>query len=106
MNDIISRWGGEEFSILVPFLELDEVKKVGERIRKSVEKNLILKNGKNLTVSMGVSFFEVNESLDINKLNINAIVSKILEKTDDSLYKAKREGKNTVVYESVDFIDN
>lgn len=87
-NDIAARYGGEEFVILLPFTNIDEAKKVGERIRKRIE-NKKFKTGSlelHITVSMGLSLF------DADKDNIN-----FQEEADKALYEAKNNGRNQLV---------
>jgi len=83
--DIVSRYGGEEFTLILPFSNKEEASLIGERIRKNVEKSSFLNH--EFTVSVGVSSFP-HDGLDKEKL---------IEKADFALYKAKRRGKNRVV---------
>ncbi len=87
--DIVSRNGGEEFSILLPNCSREQASEIAERIRKTVEDTpFVLPNNHTirLTVSVGVATFENgNESPDL-----------LFEKADDALYKAKHAGRNLV----------
>ncbi len=75
------RYGGEEFiSAFYNDMELPE------RIRKRVENERILETRK-VTISIGVTFF--NKEVSINE---------VIKRADEALYKAKREGKNRVVW--------
>ena len=76
-SDIVSRNGGEEFSILMKNFPQDEVLKTAERIRRTVQEHeFLLIDGQaiNITVSIGVSIYPdtVND--------INMIFGEILEK--------------------------
>lgn len=87
--DIVSRIGGEEFSVILLDCRLLQAIEVAERIRKTVEQhNFVLDTGKEIrvTVSIGVSSFP-DTITDLQK---------ILEQSDIALYKAKRAGKNRV----------
>ena len=91
-SDIPSRYGGEEFAILLPFTKLDEAKIVGERLRKAVEKASILinqdnENAKNInvTISLGLAEFDFAESGEA-----------LFERADQALYDAKKSGRNQV----------
>ena len=89
-SDIISRNGGEEFSVLMTDCPLEKVLEVAERIRKVIQEHKFhLLNGQsiNITVSIGVAIypFTVKDIQDI------------VEKADSALYEAKRTGRNKVV---------
>jgi diguanylate cyclase len=87
--DIVSRNGGEEFSLLLLHCPHIQAIEIGERIRHVVEKNSFrLPDNKkiNLTISIGVStFLETTQSPD-----------ELLKQADDALYKAKKTGRNRV----------
>ncbi|QOY33781.1 diguanylate cyclase [Anaerobacillus isosaccharinicus] len=87
-GDIVSRNGGEEFSILLEDCNLTQAEEIANRIRKAVEQyHFVLpdKQKIKLTVSIGVAAFNF-ESSDDN----------LYESADDALYKAKRTGRNNV----------
>jgi diguanylate cyclase (GGDEF)-like protein len=83
--DILCRYGGEEFSLILPSNNKREAGRLAERIRKSIEKKEILKS--NFTVSIGIASFPRDSQ---NKTDL-------IEKADQALYAAKRKGKNRVV---------
>ena len=88
--DIASRYGGEEFCILLPQTTLDEALAIAERIRQRVEE-APFPHGKTqphgaVTASIGVSSFD--------KTRHSAAA--IIRSADLALYEAKRRGKNTV----------
>jgi diguanylate cyclase (GGDEF)-like protein len=85
--DIVSRTGGEEFSILLPNCSHELALEIGERIRASVQKHtfdLPNHNSVSLTVSIGVS---TSPQTPIDILKIEA---------DNAMYKAKHSGRNSV----------
>ena len=91
--DILSRFGGEEFGILMPHTDKDSAFVVAERIRNNVKASLKNKwetfPRPGITVSIGISFFP-HDGKNIDEL---------MESADTALYKAKSTGKDkTVVY--------
>ena len=98
--DIAGRYGGEEFSIILPYTKLSEAQMVAERLRKAVEKTKIdiskvnsdvTEKNIGVTISLGVAEYSLDD--DENTL---------LQKADKALYKAKENGRNRVeIYEKV-----
>jgi diguanylate cyclase len=88
--DIVSRNGGEEFSVLLSNSQVYSAMEIAERIRKAVETNKFYISNKafiNITISIGVSTYpSVTQNLD-----------ELSEHADNALYKAKRTGRNKVV---------
>ena len=89
--DICCRYGGDEFAIIMPELELQNAITVAERLRKAVEHHMFPINenkreGK-VTISVGVAAFKSGEELTPEKLT---------KKSDDALYDSKRNGRNRV----------
>jgi diguanylate cyclase (GGDEF)-like protein len=87
-QDTISRWGGEEFLILVPETAIEGARTLSEKIRKSVERGKFIFNGKklSLTLTLGVCMFESGMEL-----------GECLKRADEALYRGKKSGKNRVV---------
>ena len=88
-QDIVSRWGGEEFLILLPETAAEGGSIVAEKIRQRIADEPFLWDGKtlSLTVSIGVAAFEKSTSID-----------ECIRRADVSLYNAKRAGRNRVEY--------
>ncbi|MBN2656400.1 MAG: GGDEF domain-containing protein [Spirochaetales bacterium] len=93
-EDILSRFGGEEFTVLLPETGREKAIVAGERIRRAVEKMLVDWEGKslNVTVSIGISTYDWVEKLSEKTL---------IERADEALYKSKKNGRNQVnLYQS------
>jgi len=84
-SDIVGRYGGEEFAVLLPNSSLEESLLVAERLRLNIENSEFERIGK-CTVSIGIA------SLD--KRHSDAY--KWLNNADQALYQAKKEGRNKV----------
>ncbi len=89
-TDICARYGGEEFSVILTNTELSVAAEVAERIRKRLSQKKITHRttGEDLgsvTISIGVGQFEYGEAL-----------TALVDRTDETLYRAKQEGRNRV----------
>jgi len=91
-SDIIGRYGGEEFTVLVNDISNEMVIAIAERIRKNVEllnvENNVSDKLKKLTISLGVA----TTIADTNMKSVD-----LIRKADENLYKAKNSGRNRVV---------
>lgn len=87
-EDIVCRWGGEEFLLLLPDNELSHAAEVAERIRESIAQRKIGVNEHEIaiTVSSGVAQYKQGES-----------GSDLINRVDIALYQAKDRGRNQVV---------
>jgi len=85
-NFYFSRWGGEEFTIILPNTNLTTAHIFAEFLRNSVQK-IEFKEGLFITSSFGVAQFSENDSFD-----------DFLSKADKKLYEAKHLGRNRVEY--------
>ncbi len=97
-SDTIARYGGDEFTILLPETDRKGAIETAERIRKSIETSQFDVRGTNVTatVSLGVAGYpEDGGNVDI-----------IIDKADKALYRAKKRGRNqTATYEVEDDSD-
>jgi diguanylate cyclase (GGDEF)-like protein len=84
--DLPFRYGGEEFIILLPEIDLQRAIKIAERIRKSIE-NHKFQVDRQITISAGVAEYQKGES-----------VREFISRADNYLYKAKENGRNKVVW--------
>ncbi len=86
-TDLIVRFGGDEFAVLLPETSLDTAKQVGERVREG-----ILKRVANLTAKKQ----EVTVSIGLTELYANDNLESLLARADKALYRAKSQGRNRV----------
>ncbi len=87
--DTASRYGGEEFAIILPGTDSEEAMLVADRIRLGVEKEAIDYNGQklNVTISLGVTEYDMNTDRESKE---------ILSRADKALYQSKKNGRNLV----------
>lgn len=86
-NDIIGRYGGEEFIVLIPNVDRNKVINIAEKIRANVEDARILGEKRKVTVSIGIAMSN-HEILSSEE---------IINRADQALYRAKHDGKNRCV---------
>jgi diguanylate cyclase len=83
-SDLIARWGGEEFVILLPESELSSAAKLAEALRVKVAESDFTPVEK-VTCSIGVVQWSMGDSSD-----------ELLKRVDEKLYQAKNSGRNKV----------
>jgi diguanylate cyclase (GGDEF)-like protein len=83
-SDLVGRYGGEEFLVMLVETRIEEGYLTAEKIRKTIEQS-VFAEGPRLTVSIGVEEYSGEK------------VSELIEKADKKLYRAKEEGRNRTV---------
>ncbi|MDO8650729.1 MAG: sensor domain-containing diguanylate cyclase [Undibacterium sp.] len=92
-SDVICRWGGEEFLILLKNCTLEKATSIAENLRNTIANNDfsrttdLAKKRLAITVSMGVAECKTNETED-----------SVFDRADVALYQAKENGRNSVYF--------
>ena len=97
-NDVLARFGGEEFVVLLPKTGLQTASEIAERIRITVAAQpfqVTSKDKQPVTISIGVS--RVPDELDGDDMTI---ALKLISTADEALFLAKKNGRNKVVSEN------
>lgn len=91
--DVASRYGGEEFTVLLCDTDKDGAMIVAERIRSAIDEHDFVYNDQHLhvTISVGVSVFDADTNL-VNSPNC------FVNQADQALYVSKSNGRNRVTY--------
>jgi diguanylate cyclase (GGDEF)-like protein len=86
-QDIVSRWGGEEFLLLLPETNSSGAKIAAEKVRKIIEDKVFNYNSKSMpiTITFGVSEYSITKDID-----------SCIKEADTALYRGKKRGKNRV----------
>ncbi|MEX2324609.1 MAG: GGDEF domain-containing protein [Nitriliruptoraceae bacterium] len=84
-DDVVGRWGGEEFLLLAPQTTLEDAAALAERCRRHIAEQDMPEVGR-VTASFGVATFEPGDS-----------ARTLVRRADLALYTAKEEGRNRVV---------
>jgi len=84
-NAIASRWGGEEFLIVIPNATVEQGEQVAEKIHNTLKASAVslFSDSTNITLSIGVISASAERSIDLD-----------IKRADELLYKAKAQGKN------------
>ena len=90
-SDILARFGGEEFILLMPESDWKSGRQLAERIRQSVQSLPVIFQGKTIkvTTSIGISSWQPGNN-DAPQLEV------MIREADAALYRAKRNGRNQV----------
>lgn len=90
-GDVVMRFGGEEFLVLLPKTDGAGAKKPLERIRKRIEDGVFTENKIKVTASIGAAVYPDDRPLSAEEL---------IEFADAAMYEAKAKGKNRLVFYS------
>lgn len=84
-SDLVSRYGGEEFCLVLPGISIEVASEIAERIRLAIKNDLT--SGISVTVSLGVSNLKFNAHEP----------GELINQADKALYIAKESGRNRVI---------
>ncbi|NVK19881.1 MAG: GGDEF domain-containing protein [Methylocystaceae bacterium] len=83
-SDRLARWGGEEFLVIAPDLDMTQAETLAERLRSHLDEDTS-DTLKNVTASYGVAIFQIGQPFE-----------QAFKMADEALYQAKAEGRNCV----------
>jgi diguanylate cyclase (GGDEF)-like protein/PAS domain S-box-containing protein len=86
-SDIVARWGGEEFIIILPDTQREEAVAIAETLRRTIAQKHFTR-GISLTCSLGVTGYRPDDTVDT-----------LFTRIDKALYRAKALERNNVQYE-------
>ncbi len=87
-EDIVSRFGGEEFAILLPKAEIKTGLMITKRILRNLTKKIFLHENKRIMITFSAGVAQSNPEESQNS---------IIERADNALYTAKKNGKNQII---------
>ncbi|WP_318722223.1 diguanylate cyclase DgcA [Treponema sp.] len=100
-NDVASRYGGEEFTVMLPDTSKEDAMAVAERIRKQIEEKDFEYEGQHMkvTISIGCAVYD-------SQTNPVSNPKDLVEQADKALYVSKRNGRNRVSFANADVINS
>ena len=84
--DLVGRYGGEEFIVILPNINLEESYRIADSIRLSIQQYDFGLPNLNVTISAGLAQYESED------------VKTFVNRADTLLYQAKRNGRNRIEY--------
>jgi diguanylate cyclase (GGDEF)-like protein len=87
-QDLISRWGGEEYLFLLPETNGNQAMQLSENLRIKIEETQYKQDDKTFSVTISVGLYEMASTDTINQA---------ITKADTNLYKAKEQGRNRCI---------
>ncbi|MBI5511642.1 MAG: diguanylate cyclase [Deltaproteobacteria bacterium] len=95
-SDVLARFGGEEFSVILPHTGLDGARVVAEKIRAAVQADTMGLTP--VTISVGVSCVTIaSANGELQRFDPSGLIRRLFASADAALYSAKRAGRNCVV---------
>jgi diguanylate cyclase (GGDEF)-like protein/PAS domain S-box-containing protein len=85
-HDVVARWGGEEFCVLLPCTDRDTAVRIAEKLRQAISTHALKVNSSEVAVTVSIGVSEVRAS-DLHH-------AEVLERADVALYDAKQSGRN------------
>ena len=95
LDDILSRYGGEEFVVIMRATNADEAFIAAERWRRKIEAKVFESEGLELKVAVSIGVSTTSGEDDVTE-------EELIEKADNYLYRAKENGRNRTESEIVD----
>ncbi|PWQ96122.1 diguanylate cyclase [Leucothrix pacifica] len=92
-NDFVARFGGEEFTVILPNTNYNGATLCAEVLRNAIEKYPWLE--RKVTISVGVTTVEHKRDRDEN---VTEMYTRILSEADQALYRSKSTGRNKVTH--------
>lgn len=89
-DGIVARWGGEEFSILLPYVDISQAQSTAESLRVALEGASFNEPTIHMTMSVGVAQLLPKES-DVS----------LLKRADSAMYESKNSGRNQVTVDEL-----
>jgi diguanylate cyclase (GGDEF)-like protein len=94
-SDVLARFGGEEFAVLLTHTDQHLATEIAERIRQQIDSHIISLDNKtdlSVTISIGCTTLDSNDET----LVTGHASQQLLMRADEALYRSKQQGRNQV----------
>lgn len=91
-TDVVGRYGGEEFSIILPGANEEMAKIIAERLRKLISESVVKSDQGDVTYTVSIGI-----ACAVGK---NVRIEELLDRADRALYTAKAQGRNRAIFDS------
>ena len=95
-NDVLVRYGGEEFAVLLTNTDINEAERVAERIRMAIEQDVIVCDGHSLAITTSIGVAKLSGTSPAAGSH-EELAAQLTRAADEALYEAKESGRNRVV---------
>lgn len=92
-TDILGRWGGEEFILLMPDTGPHEATELARKLRDKLAA---------MTITTGSTSIQITASFGVSFTAVSRTLSEVISAADDALFVAKREGRNAVCMQLIE----
>lgn len=92
-NDIVTRFGGDEFLILIKNIDLQSTKEKMNKMKKDIENSRVYYKGKNIPIHMSFGYCNVDKNILKNDSDLTMLRDTITDIADNYLY-VEKNGKN------------
>jgi diguanylate cyclase (GGDEF)-like protein len=89
-TDLVARWGGEEFAVLLPGAEAASARVIAERLLRGIAGTIVSSRGNSVRLACSIGVATVHRTKA-------SLLSDFLTEVDEALYAAKQQGRNRVV---------
>ena len=94
--DVLTRYGGEEFAVLLKDLNVSGAQHIAERIRSVIADAEIISDEKVIPVTVSIGISELT-LLNAPELDADKLAYQLTEAADSALYQAKENGRDRVI---------
>jgi diguanylate cyclase (GGDEF)-like protein len=86
--DLLYRYGGEEFTLLLPRTGVDEAAFIAERLRNFVERTPLMTDAGSIDITLSLGVAELSDQ--------HGSIAALIDAADAAMYRAKKLGRNQV----------